>query len=410
MLKRIEITNFKTIDHLKLELGRTNVFIGENGAGKSNILEAIALAAAANSRKLDNEFLFSRGIRITNASLMRPQFDSETQNKPIVIKTTNISETTIEFSLNHDNKEYSKWSCETSHSGLDEEHLFEEAIKEISTTNANVMQDLKDAVKLLNSFIDSNPVFPAKSLELPKDSILTQIAILTKSKLRNLLPELNNFAIFSPETSTLRKFDAEGQIEPLGICGEGLQKLLFVLLKEEPETLETIKETLSIFGWFKELHFTSPSGTGTDTDTSHSSIELTDRYFGAKDRYLDIRGANEGFLYLMFYATLFASKFCPKFFAIDNIENSLNPKLCAHLIAEIHKISVTSNKQSILTTHNPAILDGLNLDDDEQRLFTVQRNIDGYTRIKRIRKKPGSDLKLSEMFMRGVIGGLPKGF
>lgn len=402
MLKNIEINNFKTIDRLKLELGRTNVFIGENGAGKSNILEAIALAAAANSRKLDNEFLFPRGIRITSASLMRPQFDDESQNSPILIKATNHNESTTEFELNHDNKEYSNWTSKTTHNGLGEEHFFGEVLTEMSADNPNMIVELKEAINQLEAFVDA-----AKSgskFKITSDSILGKITKRTQNKLANLIPELNDFAIYSPETSTLRKFDSEGQIEPLGVCGEGLQKLLLVISKEEPETLVSIIKTLSIFGWFAGLHFEHHAG------TSHSSIEVEDRFFRTNSQLLDIRGANEGFLYIMFYVTLFASKLCPKFFAIDNIENSLNPKLCAHLVSQIHNISVAQNKQSILTTHNPAILDGLNLDDDEQRLFAVQRNPDGYTRVKRIQKKKGSDLKLSEMFMRGVIGGLPKGF
>ena len=35
MLKSFEISNYKSLAHLKLELGRINVFIGENGAGKT---------------------------------------------------------------------------------------------------------------------------------------------------------------------------------------------------------------------------------------------------------------------------------------------------------------------------------------------------------------------------------------
>lgn len=404
MLNTIEIRNFKTIDRLKLDLGRTNVFIGENGAGKSNILEAIALAAAANSKKLDNEFLFPRGIRITSTSLMRPQFDSESQNQPIEIKITNSNGANTEFSLQNDNKEYSKWDCETTYNGLKDGELFAEALNELTAESSDSLKALSEAIEEIESHVEKFKHTPGEKILIPKDNLITKLSLYVQNKRRDTLKDLNNFAIFSPETSTLRRFDAEGQIEPLGIFGEGLQKLLMVLSSENPTTLETIKNTLSIFGWFEDFHFTQKPG------SSHSNIEVVDRFFNTKDRYLDIRGANEGFLYLMFYATLFASKLCPKFFAIDNIENSLNPKLCAHLIAEIHKISVATGKQSILTTHNPAILDGLNLDDDDQRLFAIQRNPDGYTRVKRIKKKPGSDLKLSEMFMRGVIGGLPKGF
>jgi AAA15 family ATPase/GTPase len=58
MITELDIKNYKSIRELTLPLGRINVFIGENGAGKSNILEVIALAAAA-ADKLDHEFLSS---------------------------------------------------------------------------------------------------------------------------------------------------------------------------------------------------------------------------------------------------------------------------------------------------------------------------------------------------------------
>lgn len=43
MIKNLEIFNFKSIKHLKLECKRINLFIGEPNMGKSNILEVIAL-------------------------------------------------------------------------------------------------------------------------------------------------------------------------------------------------------------------------------------------------------------------------------------------------------------------------------------------------------------------------------
>ena len=62
---------------------------------------------------------------------------------------------------------------------------------------------------------------------------------------------------------------------------------------------------------------------------------------------------------------------------------------------------------------NPAILDGINLNDDDQRLFVVSRSDVGDTRIKRIQMKPevaGKRMKLSEMWMNGMLGGLPENF
>ena len=79
MIKSIQISNFKSVVDLSLELGNFNVLIGENGCGKSNILEAIAFGAAASADKLDYEFLGSRGIRVTKHDHMRrsaPLLDS----------------------------------------------------------------------------------------------------------------------------------------------------------------------------------------------------------------------------------------------------------------------------------------------------------------------------------------------
>jgi predicted ATPase len=43
ILKRIEISGYKSIAHVEIELGRLNVLIGANGAGKSNMLQSLGL-------------------------------------------------------------------------------------------------------------------------------------------------------------------------------------------------------------------------------------------------------------------------------------------------------------------------------------------------------------------------------
>jgi predicted ATPase len=44
MLTSVEITNFKSIRHQKIDLERLTVFVGANGSGKTSVLEAIELA------------------------------------------------------------------------------------------------------------------------------------------------------------------------------------------------------------------------------------------------------------------------------------------------------------------------------------------------------------------------------
>jgi len=84
------------------------------------------------------------------------------------------------------------------------------------------------------------------------------------------------------------------------------------------------------------------------------------------------------------------------------------------LVQELVQLAKKYERQVIFTTHNPAILDGLDLEDDQQRLFVIYRNRLGYTKARRILPpKPleGQEpVRLSEAFLRGYIGGLPKNF
>ena len=373
MIKKIQIANYKSIDTLEFELGRINVLIGENGAGKSNILEAIALAGAAAANKLDNEFLVSRGIRVTRPEYMRPAFPGSQSLANVEIEIGVGINNLFLAKLNNDNAPYSKWEAEIKHNSLVDNNIFstDHSHKIIVTINTN----------------SSN----------------------TATVKTNLSIYIGNFILYSPENSALRTFQREGQIEPLGINGEGLLKLLSVLSRPEYiDCLNEIKHALQILGWFEDLKLTEP-----DTFAG-SRIEIKDRYLDEERRYFDQLSTNEGFLFLLFYFALFSTDLTPKFFAIDNIDASLNPKLCEKLMKELVLLAQKHDKQVIFTTHNPAILDGLNLDDDEQRLFVVSRNKAGATRMKRVNKPKNSTgerpTRLSELFLRGVLGGLPNGF
>lgn len=63
-----------------------------------------------------------------------------------------------------------------------------------------------------------------------------------------------------------------------------------------------------------------------------------------KNNIFSAENTNEGILHILFYLSLFISKKTPKFFAIDNIEKSLNPKLCRTLIKEIAILSKDNDK------------------------------------------------------------------
>jgi AAA15 family ATPase/GTPase len=380
MIREIKIENYKSIQQLSLNLGRLTVLIGANGNGKSNILEAIALSSAAANNKLDNEFLASRGIRITDdPRYMRAAFDKNNITKEIIVDISDDKAGYI-YKLQNTNEPYSSWSHSLGSFSLEE------------------------IIKVLELFEHSY-----KKGELSKDqaSIWERFRPLARENIKSFY--LNEFLIYSPENSSLRIFEQEGQILPLGVKGEGLFKLLKVLnSKRNKERQNEIKERLKLLDWFNDFKVSGR------ISVNEKRLMIKDKYIDKKLDFFDQVSANEGFLFLLFYFTLFVSEETPKFFAIDNVDASLNPKLCSQLMIELNQLAKKYNKQAILTTHNPAILDGLDLNDDEQRLFVIYRNKLGHTKAERILKpKPvqGQEpVRLSEAFLRGYIGGLPKNF
>ena len=377
MIREISIENFKSIESLKLNLGRFNVLIGANGSGKSNILEAITFGASAPMVTLTNEFLTTRGIRMTEPELMFSGFDLKASNKIISIKFSNEKKETSECRIVSDKD---KWSI-MHWSDKQQKILLNKLQGHIKSDNTLTVE------KILNKFTS--------------DDYSEMIIDATKYIEVN---KISNFLIFAPENYFLRN-PYENQIKPLGIRGEGLMKHLAEIGLKNPAIFDEVKESLSLIEWFDDIEF-DRAADGYFT----GRIRIKDVYLKDGVKCFDTNSANEGFLYLLFYLTLFISDETPKFFAIDNIDAALNPKLAADLMGVLSKLAEKHDKQVIFTTHNPAILDGLNLNDDEQRLFVISRNAEGRTKAKRIENKPiptnGHSIKLSEHFLRGNLGGL----
>jgi len=160
---------------------------------------------------------------------------------------------------------------------------------------------------------------------------------------------------------------------------------------------------LHLLDWFED--FDIPN----NLMANEFKITIKDRFINSAN-YFDQRSSNEGFLFLLFYLVLFTNERTPSFFAIDNIETGFNPKLCTQLIKDLNLLAKKYKKQVIVTTHNPAILDGIDLKDDNQRLFIARRSKTGKTILERVQVKPQSNMKLSELWTKGYIGGLPDNF
>jgi AAA15 family ATPase/GTPase len=374
MLKTLTIENYKSIHNATIELSRINIFIGDNGCGKTNILETLAMASASKALVLDVEGLINRGVRIARPNLTFSSFTGIRQQNKIIINLELQGNNEAKFDIpsilycDDDNNIYAVWKDESRLYLIDKTEI---------RLNVNNEEQTKKEPWLVND-----------------------------------VKQLTEYLIFNLNTEALKGFISNSKRIPLGINGEGLDVLLSEFTEQEWKQLQKYNYLIS---WLEET-FTDKKDSlkfkGYKLGRSNSILYFKDKFMQKKNNVFSAENANDGIVHVLFYLALFISHKTPSLFAIDNIETYLNPRICRTLLKELIQLAKENHKQALITTHNPSVLDGLNLHDDEQKLFVVSRNDDGKTQTKPIRLKPKSDekLKLSEMWMRGYLGGLPTNF
>lgn len=386
MIKQITIQNYKSVVNATFPLKPFNVMIGANGCGKTNILEAIAIAAAANSNKLDYEYFANRGIRVVDPRFMLPAFEDVNADGILLHIETDEKEVS-EFIIRY-NKDAKPPRWEDTSLNAYSFAVF------LKANEINNISKLKDFIE------KSESDFQDKQINIKLNKTPNGIEISPSCE------ELLSFTIYSLEETILRKADNDSRLYPLGRHGEGLFAYLKDLAKRENGNLilQEIIENLEVLDWFDGMEISEAQL------SSEFNIKLHDRYIDEAISFFDQRSTNEGFLYLLFYLTLIISDETPTFFAIENIDASFNPKLCREVIERLTLLAQKHGKQIIATTHNPSVLDGLDIMGEDQELLVVRRNIDGYTKVNNVETKGLLNMNLSEAWLKGFIGGLPDNF
>lgn len=391
MITELKITNFKSIVNETISLSNVNVFIGENGCGKTNILEALAFLSAAKKSDVNINELSNKGVRVTKPILTMSSFIGAKQKNEIGIEA--------KYS---DKNLFDKCTIYPK----DKDDIFSEWI-----VNGNFIE------KALDKAIDFYLTKSKNEKEI--HSLLErEIRQETKEKLNQELTtekksDLSRYLIYNINTQSLRGVINSSKETPLGINGEGLDVLLNDFSKDEWNKL---KEYSYLISWLDDYVIDKADAmkfSGHKLGRSSSILYFKDKYMKKNNNVFAAENSNEGVLHILFYLVLLISKKTPGLFAIDNIESSLNPKMCRTIMKIIAQLAVEQNKQVLITTHNPSILDGINLFNDSQRLFIVKREDNGFTKVDQLKVKEnveGRELKLSEMWMRGYIGGIPNNF
>jgi len=82
MIRKLTVQSFKSIESVEVDLGQVNVFVGANGSGKSNLIEAIGVLSAAAEGKVNDQLLLQRGVRPGVPELYKSAFPKANVPRP----------------------------------------------------------------------------------------------------------------------------------------------------------------------------------------------------------------------------------------------------------------------------------------------------------------------------------------
>ena len=397
-LNKIKIHFFKSIENQEIELGLVNVLIGANGSGKSNILEAFGVLAAAASGRVDDESLKHRGVRPGVPRLYKSAFGKRLG--PHISFDAYSDKASYSVSLNNPLEDpRPAWLYKTE--------KLRSNNKTIASRSPRMVKNAEQGIAAL------------KVVELEESDPAAQ-----------LMDILRNYAIYAPSTLMLRGLIPDPQSrEPVGLGGGQLAEAVRQLLRLRRSDTSGQNEYASFLAEAREdllelIDWASNFGvTGSAESLLSSSIprprlvlRFRDRYMREGKNILTAHDASEGALYVLFCAVLALLPGVPKCLAIDNLDQALNPRLIQKLVGLLCKWIAENPfpRQLLFTAHNPAVLDGLPLHDDRIRLFAVDRNSQGHTVVNRIviteelrRLSEERGWSLSRLWVMGHLGGVP---
>lgn len=395
-LDKVTVKSFKSLVEAEVPLARINVFIGANGSGKSNLLEALGVLGAAAAGRIDDSTLKERGVRPGVVELYKSSFRD--LNLPTSIRLFGArGDTSYAVSIRNPSTAgtITRWQYDT-------ESLVSNGVRVVGRSPASKTGPNRDVGLIA----------------------LKLVELRTETPEAQLVAALQGFRIYSPVTHFLRYSGDPTQQDPIGLLGGGLEVAvdeMFADLRQrlgDEEFTSFASALYKLTGWAEKIEAIGREQAPLPASvTSGPKVLLFhDRFMDPKRNTLTAHDASEGALYVLFGLVVALHPRGPSIAAIDNFDQALNPRLAKAFTRFLCEWSLRLHpeRQLLLTCHNPLVLDGLPLADDPSiRLFAVDRDNTGHTVIRYrdlgslVAVKKDTPAPLSRLWVMGALGAIP---
>jgi len=344
MIKRLYAKNYRSLAEVEVNLGRLTVLVGQNGTGKSNLIDVLRFVSDAMRKGLETAIDDRQGIKSIRRWAPRRPYDIEIEIEidqqdfsgiyKIEIKSVK-SELDISTSFTI--------KREKCHYEIDKKSI----IFEIYNGKWTKKPDLGRGSIIIKrdnredkiDFEDILPVIDTKKLVLPS------IAIPPFGEIFNYLRNMNFYNIYPNEIREPRKPSVE---YPLDLHGKNIASVLKRIQRDKTERMEDIKECLGkIVPGIVGIKVKRVAG--------FLTLKFIHKYGDNKEYDFDASQESDGTLRVLGILVALLQEPPPFLLAIEEPELTVHPGVLP-ILADLIKEAAEKRTQVIITTHSPDLI------------------------------------------------------
>jgi predicted ATPase len=415
MIRKISVSNFKSLKNVSLALGPLSIFCGPNASGKTNLVEALDFLSQVFRNGLQYgvsekggfyNICFRRVRRTKGAIAFRVVAEAKQSKvrgrKSVLDLSFSIKAKTeairAEFVIEQEEYAFSIEDNETKTIG----HL-----KIKRTENGYISESwpvdekIFDEISGFKSHESLNELLKDLFVPLPQQLLITGLTGISfgfLNRFKRVSQELEGLRVFQINPRTARQAGAPSVTRGMGKHGENLPVAVDNFLS---------RRNLSnrLISWMQDV---IPGLSALDsgyTETKQIGLFLQERGFGAP-WYADDLSDGTIMSLALFICLLEPTH---RTVVIEEPENSLHPWILSRFLSRCREVS--TERQILITTHSPIVVASAR----PEELFLIERKI-GETRVipaiereQGIRQLIRKDfMDLGEYWMSGSLGAVPE--
>jgi|GEM_PF-2060597 len=386
MIRYIEINNFKSLVNTKTELGNLNVFIGNNGAGKSSFFRSLSFLRDLVANDSINTALERQGAKFNDLVTLRAseksiKFKARVTTQAIrgddapadIDAYVSISVKKRRF-LYVEEEEVTPWDKRgalVDHEGDINKlpYIIYRFRRRMIATEQNSRPMTIENMALAHSFL--RDVYSAFVRSRGKRFPL--LGSIARSMIR-----FRHYEIWGPEALRMPSRLGASTLKP---DGSNMAASLYRMRATGREAFDSLIEYMQkAYPWLHDIEFKQIA----HKDYMLSFIEKPSLNAGSKSKKYSADQVSDGFLRMLALATLRYSPVNVQTIAYEEPENGLHPRMITRAGKLLREIS-ESGVQVLVSTHSPqlisAIFDDIPAEQIKDELKLVQRNSAGETSI-----------------------------